>query len=450
MDWNGRKIGVALDCDVLVCGGGPAGLAAAAAAARCGARTALLERYGFVGGMASAGLVNPIYGYFARGTRIVSGIGQELVDLLAAIPGGTLGHRERDDCAARRASHGECVEGRDEADCPVATVASVCPIDAEAVKLAGLRLLERAGVRTLLHAQVVDALREGERVTGVVLYGKSGFAAARAARLVDATGDADVAAFCGVPFRSGSEEDGSTKPPTLMFRIGGVKLSKDRIKARWPEGESEGAGGASCWLMALPRPGEYTVNAPTGIRGFDATGTESLSAAQATATGQVFRKLELLRRHVPGCGEAVLLSIAPQLGLRDSRRIVGDYTLTAEDVLECRSFDDGIARGAHPIDLHTGSPRFGGRNLIPVRCGRCYQIPYRCLLPQGAENLLVAGRPISADFLAQGSVRVMATCLAMGQAAGTAAALSYAASVAPRALDAAGLLSRLREQGALV
>ncbi len=235
-----------------------------------------------------------------------------------------------------------------------------------------------------------------------------------------------------------------------MFRIAGVRLTKDRIDAQWPEGEAGDMGVTHCWLMALPRPGEYTVNSRTGLPGFDATSTEDLSLAQAEATRQVFRKLELLRRHVPGCEEAVLLSIAPQLGLRDSRCIEGDYRLTEEDVLGSRKFDDGIANGAHPIDLHTASVRFGGRELITMRCSEWYQIPYRCLLPRGIEGLLVAGRPISATFTAQGSVRVMATCMAMGQAAGTAAALAHASATTPRSLDPAALRRTLREQGASV
>jgi hypothetical protein len=201
--------------------------------------------------------------------------------------------------------------------------------------------------------------------------------------------------------------------------------------------------------MALPRRGEYTVNSPSGLVSFDATQTEHMSRGQADATRQVFRKLDLLRKYVPGCEEAVLLSIAPQLGLRDSRRIVGAYSLTEEDVLDSRKFpDDGIANGVHPIDLHIRSPRFQERHLILTRCGDFYQIPYRCLIPKAVENLLVAGRSISATFLSQGSLRVMATCMAMGQAAGTAAALCFRKGLTPRKLDAGELRSVLIEQGA--
>ena len=441
-------IPVVSESDVLVCGGGPAGFVAAIAAARNGARTTLLERYGFLGGMASAGMVNPIYGYYARHLQIVTGIPQELVARLGLIPDGTRGHTYRHDCVARRNRQGECVTGRDEAGCPVASVANVLPVDAEAVKLAALQLVEEAGVDLHLHTQIADVETRAGAVTGVVGSGKSGFGQHRARVFIDATGDADIAALAGAPCRQGSEDDGAMKPPTLMFRIGNVGLSKDRIWASWPATESAAAGGAGCWLMALPRPGEYTVNSPTGLLGFDPTKTDHLSSGQAKATHQVWRKLQLLRRHVPGCEQAVLLSVAPQLGLRDSRRIVGDYVLTEDDVLQSAKFADGIANGVHPIDLHVDSPRLQGRHLIPTPCGDYYQIPYRCLLPQKVDNLLVAGRSISATFFAQGSVRVMATCMGMGQAAGTAAALGVQRGITPREIDSADLRALLQRQGA--
>lgn len=434
-------------CDVLVCGGGPAGVCAAVAAARNGARTVLLERYGFLGGMASAGMVNPIYGFFARHMQVVSGIPQELIDRLAGIPGGTAGHCYRHDCIARRAACGECITGRDEGGCPVASVAGVCPVDGEAVKLAALELVDDAGVDWRLHTYAADVQVDGAAVREVIVCGKSGFGAYRADVVVDATGDADVVAQAGAPFHKGGE-DGETKPPSLMFRIGNVRLRKDRIRVVWPEGD---AGGGDCWLMALPRPGEYTVNSPSGLVGFDGTDTADLSRAQAGTTRQVFRTLDLLRKHVPGCEAAELLSVAPQLGLRDSRRIAGAYTLTEADVLESRKFpEDGIACGVHPIDLHTGSARFGGRSLVLTRCGDYYEIPYRCLIPNGVENVLVAGRPVSATFAAQGSVRVMATCMAMGQAAGTAAGLCVRWGCQPREVDAGELRRVLAGQGAYV
>jgi hypothetical protein len=447
-DWNRRPIPLLSEPEVLVCGGGPAGFIAAVAAARNGAKTTLLERYGFLGGMASAAMVNPIYGFFARHLQIVTGIPQEFIDRLAQIPGGTAGHTYRHDCVARRNKRGECITRQDEKGCPVASVAQVCPVDAEAVKLASLQMVDEAGVDLHLHTQIVDVIRENDRIQTIVVHGKSGFGAYRPKLVIDATGDADVAAWAGIEFRQGSEHDGSTKPPSLMFHIGNVNLTKDRIRAAWPAEESEGVGGSSCWLMALPRAGEYTVNSSSGFTGFDPTQTDHMSHGQAETTRQVFRKLELIRKHVRGCEQAILLSIAPQLGLRDSRRIVGEYTLTEDDVLNSRKFADGIANGVHPIDLHTNSPVFDSKQLILTPCGDYYQIPYRCLLPVGVSNLLVAGRSISSTFLAQGSLRVMATCMGIGQAAGTAVALCCKQSVPLRELEIGQLRETLIGQGA--
>jgi hypothetical protein len=446
-DWSRKSIPIISEPEVLVCGGGPAGFIAAVAAARNGARTTLLERYGFLGGMASAGMVNPIYGFFARHRQIVTGIPQEFIDRLAQIPDGTAGHTYRHDCVARRNKHGECVTRQDEKGCPVASVAQVCPIDAEAVKLASLQMVEEAGVDLHLHTQIVDVIRDENQIQTIVVHGKSGVGAFRPRVVIDATGDADVAAWGGVEFRQGSEHDGSTKPPSLMFRIGNVNLTKDRIRATWPQEESEDIGANSCWLMALPRPGEYTVNSSSGFTNFDPTQTDHLSHGQAETTRQVFHKLKLLRQHVRGCEQAILLSIAPQLGLRDSRRIIGEYTLTEDDVLGSRKFADGIANGVHPIDLHTNSPVFDGKQVVLTPCGDYYQIPYRCLLPVGVSNLLVAGRPVSSTFLAQGSLRVMATCMGMGQAAGTAAFLGCSMNVPLRELPIEQLRHTLVNQG---
>jgi len=263
--WSGRKIPVLGTFDVLVCGGGPAGFAAAVAAARNGAHTGMLERNGFPGGMASAGMVNPIYGFFARHVQVVTGVAQELIDRLGEISGGTSGHVYRHDCIARREKMGECLTGTDEASCPVASVAQVCPVDSEAVKLGALELVDESGAEICLHTHVVDVQKVGDAIQAVVVYGKSGFGAYTAKLVVDATGDADVVALSGAPFHKGSEEDRATKPPTLMFRIGNVKRTKDRIRARWPKEAATGTAGNECWLMALPRPGEYSVNSPSGL-----------------------------------------------------------------------------------------------------------------------------------------------------------------------------------------
>ena len=193
------------------------------------------------------------------------------------------------------------------------------------------------------------------------------------------------------------------------------------------------------------------MNSPSGLIAFDATDTEHLSRGQAEATRQILRKVELLRRHVPGCQEIRLLAIAPQLGLRDSRRIVGEAVLTEEDVLAARKFPEtAIANGVHPIDLHAPSPLLHGRELALIRCGDYYQVPFGCLIPGKLGNVLVAGRPVSATYLAQGSLRVMATCMATGQAAGAAAALCAKHDTTPRDLSVDELRAALSRHGALL
>ncbi len=200
--------------------------------------------------------------------------------------------------------------------------------------------------------------------------------------------------------------------------------------------------------MALPESGTYTVNAPSGIQNFDSTDILSLSSAQEIATLEMYKLFTWLKENAQGCRNIKLQAFAPNIGIRDSRRIEGRYVLTEEDVLSARKFPrNGIANGVHPIDLHLKVKEFNQRNIIGLRCGDYYQIPYECLLPMGVDNLLVAGRSISATFFAQGSLRVMATCMAIGQAAGTAAALALQKHLNVGSLDVAELRSKLIEAG---
>lgn len=417
------EIPLLAECDVLVCGGGPSGFAAAIASSRHGAKTILVDRYGFPGGMMTAALVNPIYGFFARHLQVVRGIGQELIDELTKIPGGTLGHTYRQDCIALRHKRGECITGTDEVRCPVGTVANVCPVDSELTKVVMMEMLIRANVRVLYHAWVTGTILDEENITDVIIQGKSGKNRIRSNVVIDTTGDADVSAFSGVKFAKGFGEKHIVKPPSLKFKIMNADLNRDRIKVSLPHTET--GEETYAWLMALPEKGAYTVNAPSGILDFDSTDTVSLSNSQESTTIRMFRLFMWIKENVKGCQNIKLHSFATNIGIRESRRIEGKYVLTEEDVQSGRKYPrSGIANGVHPIDLHLKDKSFNNKNLITTRCGDYYQIPYECLVPIGVDNLLVAGRSISATFLSQGSLRVMATCMGMGQAAGTAAALA--------------------------
>ena len=438
---NLENIEVIAECDVLVCGAGPSGFTAAIAAARSGANTLLIERYGFPGGMLTSAFVNPIYGFFARHLQVVRGIAQEFVDELSLIPGATLGHQYRKDCKATRSKNGECRTGIDEVRCPVGTVAKVCSVDSEISKVVIMKMLETAKVQTIYHAWAMDTIVEDQKIQAVLINGKSGIQKIKPKVVIDTTGDADICAFSGVNYKQGFDERRITKPPTLMFKITGSDLEKDRIRINL---KNTLAGEESfAWLMRLPEEGAYTVNAPSGILEFDSTNTISLSRAQEEATQRMFQLFTWIKENVKGCQNIQLHSIAANIGIRESRRIDGEYCLSDEDVLTSQKFpDNGIANGVHPIDLHIKNELFNNTHLIPARCGDYYQIPFGCLIPKGINNLLVAGRSISASFLAQGSLRVMATCMGMGQAAGTAAALMVKRGMSAREID----IQILREQ----
>ena len=434
---------------VLVAGAGPSGICAAIAAARAGAIVTVLEEKPFVGGNATLGL--PIMTFHAfNGEQVINGIPQEVIDRLVEA-GGCTGH----------------VEARN------AHMPSYALVDAEAIKYVGLQMLLEAGVRVMLHSFVVDALSENRAVTGIVVAGKSGLCIFTADRVVDCTGDADVAARAGAPFVKGRPEDAGMQAMSLNFRLGNVDL--DTIVKHFGEGlivgkkpgeaverPIRGQGTFGPWDAEVEkehlfpdrnhhlwwnsfREGEVNINT-TRIFGKDPTELASLTDAEIEGRRQVHRVIHFLKRYVPGFEKAHLISTGSQIGIRETRRIVGEYTLTGDDVLEARRFPDAIARGSYPVDIHDPSGKGWGVRF--VKAGAAYDIPYRCLVPQEIENLLVAGRCISADHVAIGSTRVMAPCMAMGQAAGLAAALSIEQNVSPRRLDVGLLRENLLKQKA--
>lgn len=441
--------------DVLVCGGGPAGAMAAVAAARAGARVGLVERYGFLGGMATSALVLPIMTFHASLTeQVVTGLPQELIDRLIAL-GGSPGHLPD----------------------PIGFCATITPVDPEVLKLAYQQICQEAGVDLWLHSFVTGVATEASRITGVTVAGKEGLTQLEADVYVDCTGDGDVAARAGAPFEYGRTRDGLAQPMTMMLRIAGVDWSQ--VAAYAAEHPDEFVLGCEpgelgrlpapaisgffrivreakergefpierdrVLLFATGRPGEAIVNMTRIVRQ-DGTTTRGLTTGELEGRRQAFQVVEFLRRSVPGFRTVELLQTGTQVGVRETRRFRGDYTLTGQDVVSGACFADSVARGAYPIDIHSPS----GDQLEAVRMapGTSYDIPYRCLLPQGLDNLLVAGRSLSADHEALASARISATAMALGQAAGTAAALAAAGGISPRALSTGRLQQALTTAGA--
>ncbi len=457
------------EVDVIVCGAGTAGAIAAIASARAGAGTLLIEQYGTVGGMASTGM--SFLGVSdGSGRRALGGVGAEVLERLTG-------------------------RGAAFADRPDKQVGSVSVADPVALQQTLLEMLLEAGVSFLLHTFCVDAVKDGPRVRGVLVANKGGLELALASVLVDATGDADVAARAGARFVIGRADDGLTQPVTRIFRMGDVNTTEMLAYLRSHPGEMDlperWDGGAAytpqdlaansivmdafptlvadarrAGELTVPRdrigietgpvPGVVTVNA-TRVHGVDGTDPDALSRAEIETQRQMFEIIRFLRHRVPGFRHARLLDAAYQVGVRETRHLAGDYVLTLDDVLGGRDFPDAVARGAYPLDLHDLRPgarvlgeQVGGGGVTLRRIEHSYAIPLRSLLPAGLDGIVVAGRAISATHEAAGSVRGQAVCMATGHAAGAIAALSAAAGVAPRQMPVARVQETLRSQGAIL
>ena len=444
-----KDVPVAAETDVLVVGGGPAGIAAAVASGRTGAKTVLVERFGFLGGNATAGLVGPFMTSYSQDGKIqlIKGVFEELVERAEAL-GGAIHPRE--------------VEGGSEyAGFITYGHHRVTPFDPEAVKLVAAEMCLEAGVELRLHTFVVDTLVEHGGVAGVLVASKSGLEAIRSKVTVDCSADADVAARAGVPFHQGREEDGLTQPMTLFFRVGNVDDAKvisyvnqmneyrpftSIVKAARERGEfpipREAIG-----VYRTPHPGIWRVNT-TRLHQLDGTDVQDLTKAEIEGRRQVMFLMRFFREECPGFENAMLLDTAATIGVRETRRIVGAYTLTADDLASGREFDDVIALCGYPIDIHSPTGTGGTMNKEAFECANVYQIPYGCLVPSGADRLLVAGRCVSASHEALGAIRVMPPAFAMGQAAGTAAALAVAEGVEPRNVPVEWLQETLVKSGA--
>jgi hypothetical protein len=408
---------------VAVVGGGPSGIAAAVAARRAGADTVLVERYGYLGGMATAGLVNPVMSYFVDGKPIVGGVCAEMIDRLVGM-------------SRARRFDGETV------------------FDPEAFKVVAEQTVLETGAEIIFHSYLFGCEAEADRIAEALFACKAATSRVGAAVFVDATGDADLAALAGAPFEVGRQSDGLVQPMTLCFDVGGVDAAsvppRSEISALFSE--SKAAGKLSCPrenLLFFPtlHPDVLHFNS-TRVTECDPLSAVGLTKAEIEGRRQAHEIVDWLTREVPGFGKAFLLRSGSQIGVRESRRIAGEYILTADDVVSARKFDDAIARCAYPIDIH--DPQGPGTRIEDVPEGDWYEIPYRCLIPKGVSNLLVCGRSISATHEAQSSLRTIPTCFATGEAAGTAAALCSEADCAPIDLDAGTLKARLAASGAIV
>lgn len=441
--------------DVLVVGGGNAGCAAAIAAARHGARTLLVERYGFLGGTATAAMVGPWMTFHSGSKRIVGGIAQEIVERLQR-KGGSPGHLH------------------DSSD----YVPTITPFDPEIHKALLFEMTREAGVDLLLHAYFLRAVLQDTAVEGAVFATVAGEREYRARCTIDATADAYVAASAGVATQQGDER-GRVQPASLMFRLSHVDLSKTATYVRMHPDQMRTslkaherlapaltavAGLYDLWNDALehgevnvprelvsffitPYPDEVSVNM-TRVTDVDPLDPDDLTRAEVEARGQVMQLLDFFRSRVPGFENARIAATGTQIGIRESRRIVGEYTLTRDDVLQARHFEDAVARSAYPIDIHNPSGSGTATHRLPE--GESYEIPYRCMLPARVDRLLVAGRCISTTHEALASTRLTPTVMTLGQAAGTAAALAKQTGERLRTIDVSRLRTMLKEDGVLL
>jgi glycine/D-amino acid oxidase-like deaminating enzyme len=438
-----KEIPVVAETEALVVGGGPAGIAAAIAAARNGARTMLIERYGYLGGNLTAGLVGPcMTSYSLDGQQqLIKGIFEELVLRMEAV-GGAL-HPSKIPHSSPYC--GFIAYGHDK----------VTPFDPEAVKFAALAMCREAGVALQFHTTSVDAIVADGAVRGVITASKSGLEAIRAAITIDCSADADVAVRAGAAWEQGRPEDGLVQPMTLFFRVADVDDARvEEYVRRHPDdyrpfaeivAKAREAGDfpiprKGVGMYKTLEPGVWRINT-TRLHRKDGTDVRSLTEAEIEGREQVQALLTFFRKYLPGFEQVRLLDTAATMGVRETRRIVGEYVLTVEDLASGRQFADVIALCGYPVDIHSPTGDGGGADGR-FQTANVYQIPYRSLVPKDVDGLLVAGRCISATHEALGAIRVMPPAFAMGEAAGTAAAIALEYRVEPRKVDVP-LLQRL-------
>lgn len=438
--------------DVIIAGGGTAGVIAAIASARYGAKTLLLERWGHLGGTAVYGI--PFLAtHDSSNNKVCAGIAEELIERLVNEKG-SVGYSSGANWADEKHAF------------------SLTPFEPEIYKYAAQEMVLGAGADILFHTSITDALVKNGSLTGVRVFNKSGYSDLSATIFVDCTGDADLAYFSGVPMQPKS----SRQNVSMLFKMANVdmeRFTQALEKGRGVKGFNEwhtriirgkalndpnnttihlaghfafGDGTEKTFTAISQINGEVYINATrtTNINGADAC---DLNMAEILERRNVHEITKKLIAQVPGFEKAHLIYTSP-VGIRESRNISGEYTLTKEDVVEGKDFHDTVARGAYPIDIH--DPKGGRTQFTFIKGGGSYGIPYRCMLPEKIDGLIVCGRCLSATHEATGTARIMGTVMCQGEAAGTAAAMSAAKGIKPRELSAEELRKVLLSNGVIL
>ena len=417
--------------DVVVCGGGPAGFIAAIAAARKGASVALVEQYGFLGGMATTSYVAPLSVFTYKGRKVIGGIPWEFIERLEELGGGLI-------------------------EKPLGNVA----FDPELYKLLCQRMVLEAGVKLYLHSYLSGCVCGDGRISQVIIENKSGSQALEADVFIDCTGDADLAYMAGVPMQDKSGRP--LQPMSSYFILNGVDTDSPMVR----EAMHHNKQGENCyclpmrkkmlelqeeldipdfggpWYCTTLHDGCVAVNV-TRVSA-DACDAEQLSAAECSLREDCFRMAGIFRKLFPEFRNCYVASVAVNGGVRETRNIKGMHVISAQEYLNAFHYEDSISRGAHPIDIHASK---GASQSVTFLEEPAY-VPYRALIAEGFPNLLVAGRCLSADRVAFASLRVQASCMGSGQAAGVAAALASASGVAVQDVDVPALVTELKNMGA--
>ena len=417
--------------DVIVCGGGPSGISAAVSAARQGVKVALIERFGILGGMMTSGYVNPILGAVEPGT-----IYDEIMSLLEATNLETRNGREMS-------------------------------VDTEKAKYKLLDFAAESGADIFLQTPVVDIIKEGSRLKGVIIGTQQGLANLQAKVIIDATGDGFIAACAGAEYFVGREDDGKCQPTSLEFTIDNVDESRaftcwgGSDPVQMPDGRKysdfckelnlRGELPKNVSIVRIHRTnssGERSINA-TQSNGYDTLTPEGVFGAELELRRQIGTVIDFLRKYIPGYEKCKLKATGSALGVRETRRILGDYLISDSDIEDGARKKDVVVHNAwFLIDIH--NPAGEGQAEGHSQPAKPYDIPYSSLLPKGLDNIITCGRCISGTHRAHASYRVMAICMATGQAAGIAAALSVQMNVSPRELDVGTLQKALLNTGAVL